>query len=183
MTFRDWQDVEAADPLVLPIRGKQYRILPLGHLDEIRVREDQERIAGGALPTMTNEDFLRATLGDALDQMRADNVPQKAIVHAATVAHTDARQGREAAEQMWEHGPSPEALAVAIKAMKAATAAAAESSTTSPSTAAAASSTKKPASTRPTRSRKPKGSPSAGRKSSPSPSSSPPTSAPSTASA
>lgn len=160
MAFRDWQDTEAADPLVLPIHGKTYDIPALGHLDEIRMREEFGRLNTGSAPLMTNEEFLRATLGDALDQMRADNVPAKAIVHASVVAHTDALYGRQAAEDMWEHGPDPEALAAAIKA------AANADSTTSPSTAGAGSSTKRRASTSGTRSRKTTPGPSRGRRSS-----------------
>lgn len=163
MAFRDWQDTEAADPLELPIRGKTYRIPALGHLDEIRMREEFARMQAGEAPSMSNEEFLQATLGDQLAAMRADNVPPKAIIHAAVVAHTDAQQGRKAAEEMWEHGPDPEALAAAIKA------AANAGSTTSPNTDADGSSTKPPASTSGTRSRKTKAAQSRGTRSSTSP--------------
>lgn len=164
MPFRDWQDTEAADPLDLPIRGKTYRIPALGHLDEIRMREEFQRMQAGEAPSMSNEEFLQATLGTALEEMRADNVPPKAIVHAAVVAHTDAQQGRAAAEAMWEHGPDPEALAAAIKA------AANAGSTTSPNTGEGGSSTKPRASTSGTRSRKTKAAPSRGTQSSTNPS-------------
>lgn len=144
MTFRDWADTEAAAPLELPINGNTYRIPPLGHLDEIRIRDEQARIGNGEASTFTNEDFLAVVLGDVLARMRADNVPDKAIVHAASVAHADALYGRDTAESLWEHGPDPEALAAAMAAYA--------SSTTSPSTAGAASSTKRPANTRSTKS-------------------------------
>lgn len=160
MPFRDWQDIEASDPLTLPINGKTYRIPALGHLDEIRMREEFDRMKDGAAPSISNEEFLTMTLGDQLAVMRADNVPSKAIVHAAVVAHTDAQLGRAAAEEMWEHGPDPEALAAAINA------AANAGLTTSPSTGEAGSSTKPPASTSGTRSRKTKAAPSRGRRSS-----------------
>ena len=170
MAFRDWQDIEASDPLTLPINGKTYRIPALGHLDEIRMREEFDRMKDGGAPSLSNEEFLRMTLGDQLALMRADNVPSKAIVHAAVVAHTDAQLGRAAAEEMWEHGPDPEALAAAIKA------AANADSTTSPNTAADVSSTKPRASTSGTTSRKTKAAPSRGQRSSTSPDSSPTTS-------
>lgn len=146
MTLRDWQDVEASDPLVLPINGKQYRIPSIGHLDVIRIQDEMDRIANGDAPEISDDDFLSMVLGDQRGLMEADNVPPKAIVHAATVAYTDAIAGRVAAEHLWEHGPNPEALAAAITAVSA-------SSTTSPSTGAARSSTKPRASTSPTRSR------------------------------
>lgn len=144
MTFRDWADCEVAALLELPINGKTYRIPALGHLDGIKIREEQQRISSGEPSVLSNEDFLRMALGAVLGEMRADNVPDRAIVHAATVAHTDALHGRDAAEALWEHGPDPEALAAAMAAYA--------SSITSPSTAAAASSTKRPASTRATKS-------------------------------
>lgn len=143
MTFRDWQDVEASDPLVLPINGNTYRIPALGHLDAIRIREEMDGIGRGDAPQISNDEFLSMVLGGQLARMRADNVPDKAIVHAATVAHTDALTGRVAAEALWEKGPNPEALAAAIQAVSA-------GSTISPSTAAAGSSTKRRASTKAT---------------------------------
>lgn len=146
MTFRDWADTEAAAPLELPINGNTYRIPPLGHLDGIKVREEQQRISNGEPPTVDNEEFLAMALGTVLAQMRADNVPDRAIVHAASVAHADAMYGRQVAESLWEHGPDPEALAAAMAAYA--------SSTTSPSTAGAGSSTKRRASTRSTKSPK-----------------------------
>jgi hypothetical protein len=136
MTFNDWQDTANVDPLTLPIRDRdgvrrEYTIPPLGYLDAIKLREETDRIRedGPAAATMSNEEFLRIILGGQLQAMRDDNVPPQAIVHAATVAHTDAFSGREAAEKLWNEGPDPEALAAAL------TKVAAASSTTSPATA------------------------------------------------
>lgn len=187
MTFKDWQDTANVQPLILPIRGREYRIPELGYLDNIKLREEMTRVAdtarlaahraaldagqppvlddaeadriAGDPPTMSNEDFLAMMLGDQLPRMRADNVPPAAILHAASVAHTDAVHGRAAAEHLWNEGPDPEALAAAMAALRAST-------TTSPATAAAGSSTRKPASTSGTRSPRTKASRSTGTRSS-----------------
>lgn len=155
MAFKDWEETEASNPLVLPIRGNHYRIPALGHLDAIAIREDFNRVKNGEPPSMGNEEFMTAVLSpELLTRMRADNVPEAAIVHAAVVAQTDAQLGRDAAEDMWERGPSPETLAAALKlAMK--QPAANASSTISPATPprARTSSTKKPANTASTKPR------------------------------
>lgn len=166
MAFRDWEETEASNLLVLTIKGKPYRVPALGHLSAIRIRESMAEVAQGDHPTMTNDEFLIAVLGEPLlDEMRADNVAERAIIHAAIVAQTDAQLGRQAAEEMWEAGPSPEAIAVALKMAAAIDA----GSTTSLSTQlpAPTSSTKRPASTASTRSRKPKAPRSTGETSSP----------------
>lgn len=154
MALKDWQDTEVASLLELPINGKTYRIPALGHLDEIAIREEQARIRdGGGASQMSDDEFMRLVLGPVLDEMRADNVPDRAIVHAVTVAHTDAVAGRAAAEALWEHGPDPEALAAARAAYA--------NMTISPATQppAPTSSTKRPGSTAPTkRPRKPRSS-------------------------
>jgi len=153
MAFKEWEETEAADALVLPIRGKKYTIPAIGHLDAIRLREEWARVADGEHPTITNDEFMTIILGAELRaRMVADNVPDMAIVHAATVAGVDFQQGRDAAEEMWEKGPSPEALAAALKMA----AAALDASTTSPDTPpkAPTSSTKPRASSANTTSRK-----------------------------
>jgi hypothetical protein len=45
------------------------------------------------------------------DEMVADNVPALALSRAVLTALSDFRLGREIAEQVWESGLSPEALA------------------------------------------------------------------------
>jgi hypothetical protein len=156
MAFKDWQDTGNVSPLTLPIRDRdgqrrEYTIPPLGYLDGIKLREEVARIASGEPGEMSNEEFLKMILGGQLQQMRDDNVPPSAIVHAASVAHVDALHGRTAAEKLWNEGPDPEALAAAMAALKDLA-----DSTTSPATppTAPTSSTKKPASTRSTRSPK-----------------------------
>jgi hypothetical protein len=161
-TFADWEDVEGANLLRLPIKGKTYTIPALGHLDGIKIRMDFVMVAKGQRPQMDSEKFLRTMLGPVLDEMRADNVPDKAIVHAAATAHADTFLGRAEALKTWREGISPEALAAAVDL------AAAASSTTSPATPrpARSSSTKKPASSASTRSPRTKAARSTGTKSS-----------------
>ena len=162
--FAEWEDVEASSLLKLPIRGTTYTIPALGHLDAIRIRTDLALLAKGSQGLIDGETFLRMMLGDALEQMRADNVPDKAIVHAAAVAHADAFRGRAAAQELWREGIRPEAFAAALKAATAA------SSTTSPGSQpqARTSSTRKRASTASTKSPRTTGKRSPGTKSSPS---------------
>lgn len=122
MPFAEWDPALAG--IALPIRGKSYVIPPMGYLDEIRVRASQAAIrvaqADGTEPdpaaVMSNEDFLHAVLGVALDEMRADNVPSITIISAATVAHTFNLSGRTAAEAQWAAGLDPEELAASLKA-------------------------------------------------------------------
>lgn len=162
MAFKEWAETEYAAPLILPINGKQYTIPELGHLDAIKLREEMVSIAIGNDPSMSNEEFLAMTLGPALEQMRADKVSEKAIVHAASVAHMFSIAGRQAAEELWDKGPNPEALAAAMRA------AASAGSTTSLATPpqARTSSTKRAASTASTRSRRPAAKKSTGTRSS-----------------
>lgn len=174
MAFRDWEDVEASDLLVLPIFGTEYRIRPLGHLDAIKLREDMAGISEGRPPLMSGEEFLVALLGPALQKMRGADVPPQSIIHAAVTASIDELQDRQTAEEFWEKGPNKQALAVAMEAVSAV-------STTSPTSDADASSTKKPASTSGTKPRK-QASRSRGTRSSSTPASSRRTSSPSTGS-
>ena len=115
MPFNDWAEIEGADPVRLPIKGKIYTLPAIGHLDALRLRADQDRIRKGQGSDIPNEEVLRRCLGASLDEMRADNVPDKAILLAATVNPVDTFAGRVAAEQLWEHGQDPKALAEGIK--------------------------------------------------------------------
>jgi hypothetical protein len=107
MPFADYFDL--VDPLILPIRGKQYRIPPVAADNMARwttFRSDTlPRIqAGETVPDseiVTDDDFFRMFLGDAYEQMRADSVRLDVILHAARTAHTDALHGRDVAELVW----------------------------------------------------------------------------------
>lgn len=161
MPFKDWTEI-AKNDLVLPINGKPYTIPPLGFLDEIRIRESQAAAAqwldardaavekGEEPPPrpagIPDEEFMRMILGGVLQEMRNDNVPGAAILHAVSVAHTAALFGREAAEALWEKGLDPEAVAAATAAIRG-TASASPSSTgsTRSRSTASGSATRSPA--------------------------------------
>jgi len=130
MPFRDWDEVTA---LPLPIRGKTYVVPPMSAAALLRhnvVREaiekylaDVKDLPDGAewpeVPAagrMSDEEFFEITLGPVLAEMRADGVPEAAIIRASLVVLADAREGRDVAEYLWEHGPSPEGLAASMEA-------------------------------------------------------------------
>jgi hypothetical protein len=107
MPFPDYFDL--VEPLILPIRGKQYRIRAVSALDMARwtkFRADvAPRLQAGETVSdderISDDEFYRMFLGDALDEMRADGVLPAVILHAARTAHTDALHGREVAETVW----------------------------------------------------------------------------------
>lgn len=188
MALIDWEQTILGQPLTIPVRGKTYPVPELGWLgaqqlreefariaDQRRLIEDEARAAKGEErqlddaerkrimadpPKLDDEGYLRLLLGGSLAQMRADDVPPSAILHAARCAHTDALKGRDAAEKLWNEGPDPEAVA----AEKAALASLITSlSTPRP---ARSSSMKRPASTASTNSPRSRASRSAGTRSS-----------------
>lgn len=187
MALADWEDTVLCQRFEIPIRGKKYAIPELGWYSAQKLREEVTRITDLRLlieddaraakgedrelddaeqkrirdnpPRINDDEYLQMLLGGTLAQMREDDVPQAAILHAARCAHTWANAGRDAAEKLWNEGPDPKVLA----AEKAALASLTTSLATPPP--ARSSSTKKPASTLSTSSRKAKGSGSAGTKS------------------
>lgn len=113
--MRDLDDIIGNDLLELPIRGKTYRIPPMGYQDGLRLKMAAEAPEGADGPS--NEEMLRLPLGPVLDEMRADNVPEAWILRAALTATAEAMAGRKVAELTWENGPDPEALAAQVAAM------------------------------------------------------------------
>lgn len=111
MAFEDYTKV--ADPLVLPISGKKYRIPEVGLADGVKFNLDIEAAAKdpeSAPSSMTDEEFLRLFLGSAYDEMLADNVPGGSVLRAAVTAMTDFQKGRQMAEIMWATGGDPKAV-------------------------------------------------------------------------
>lgn len=106
MPFRDFSELR--EPLRLPYRGKAYEIPPVGLLDAPGLWEALERPAESEL---TSSDLRRILLGDAWEQMQADNVPPEMALRAEMTALADFRAGRETAEFMWETGSDPKVLA------------------------------------------------------------------------
>lgn len=104
--FKDFE--ELVEPLVLPIGGTLYRIPPVNAEDGIRFR--LARDSDSETPQLTDAEFFEIFLGDAYEQMLADNIPDTAITRAAQTAHADFERGRSVAEVMWETGADPKAL-------------------------------------------------------------------------
>lgn len=145
MPFKEYRDVAEAG-LVFPINGKEYLVPPMGIDDGLRLIGV---ISGDDAKSMDNESFFTLTLGSALDEMKADNVPMPSVARAALTVLADIREGRAVAEIMWETGNIPERLAAYMAAKTEELTA----STESPSTGEAPS-TPSPASTSTTSSRK-----------------------------
>lgn len=106
MPFKDYNEI--VEPLELPINGKVYRIPPLGLADGIYLTEHLDPKSKSE--PMTDEAFRRLLLGDAYEQMLADNVPAGSVRRAALTALADHQSSRAAAEIMWETGGDPKAV-------------------------------------------------------------------------
>lgn len=105
----------APEPLVFPIGSKRYEVPPLGYREGIRL----QGILAGTDHSLDGKDPTegwRLVLGTAWDEMVADDVPIEALSRAGFTAMTDFQFGRTAAENVWESGISPEALAAAMAA-------------------------------------------------------------------
>ena len=105
----------APDPIEFTIRGKTYVVPEVGYLDGLRLqaieRGDESEKDTAA------EEQIRLLMGGAFDQMKADNLPPRAINRAFLACLTDYRTGnRELAEQVWESGIDPKAIAAALAA-------------------------------------------------------------------
>lgn len=105
---------EFADPLAFPIGGRVYTVPPLPYRAGLRL----QRILAGedTAEDLPAEDLWRMVMGDAWDQMVADDVPLEAMSRAGIAAVADFRWGRATAENVWESGVDPEALAAALTA-------------------------------------------------------------------
>ncbi len=111
MPFKDYAQV--AEPLELPINGKTYKIPPVSLPDGIKLADV---IDPDSDTTVSDEEFNRLLLGDALDEMRADHVTPAAINRATLAALGDWQKDRATAEIMWETGGDPKALEAWVKA-------------------------------------------------------------------
>lgn len=114
MALKPWEEL-TPEPLTFPIGGKQYVVKPLGFKAGLRLEEilSSDNFAGAKY-----EDLWRLGLGDAFDEMVADDVSPRAIARAGMAAITDYRSGRDNAELVWEAGLDPEALAAAATAVR-----------------------------------------------------------------
>ena len=105
MAFKAYEDL-AVGPMVFPIGGKTYTVPEVGYQTGLAI----QRIQAGD-DDLQPEDQYRLLLGDAYEQMVTDNVPAAAFARVILTCLTDYREGREMAEQVWEAGIDPEALA------------------------------------------------------------------------
>jgi len=141
--MKSWEDI-APEPLTFPIRGKSYTVPELSYTAMLTIQKVK---AGEAseLDGMDADDTWRLVMGDAWDQMVADNVPAEAIGRAGLAALAFFEVGREAAEAIWENGVDPKAMAAAILARtepQQPTSTGAETETPSPASSSGTSSPK-----------------------------------------
>ena len=116
MPLKAFEDF-APEPLAFPIGGKVYTAKLVGMADGLRL----QRVIEGkddSLSKAEPEVLWRMVLGDAWDEMMADNVPIEAASRAALAALADFQFGRAEAERVWEAGISPEALAARAAASR-----------------------------------------------------------------
>jgi len=125
MAFKEYREV--CEPLAFPINGKVYTVPPVSV--DVGLLLNDVRIGEVDLSAYSAEDQWRLVLGDALDEMIGDRVPQDAVERAALAATADITAGREIAEAVWEAGIDPKWRAAMIQE-----AAAKASLTTLPST-------------------------------------------------
>lgn len=133
MAFKDYETF--ATGLELPLYGKTYSIPEIGaktgarlHLllrqadERRRIAEENVRAAEAAkqdgeeppepkpLPDVPEDPTNEELLGDVLQEMYDDDVPDTAIRKAAFTVYYDMMLGREAAEVYWNSGGDPKAL-------------------------------------------------------------------------
>jgi hypothetical protein len=112
----DFADItEHLVPLVLPMQGKRYTIPPLPWDVSMRFAAGIDQ---ATIDEMGAEEFQRTFLGDAYDQMVADNQPRIYVMRAALTALTEHTGGRQAAEAMWASGGDPLALEAWVASRK-----------------------------------------------------------------
>jgi hypothetical protein len=141
MAFEDL--TELVEPLVLPIRGKMYRLPAVSFEDGLRLKS---LLDGAPDPDLTDADVNRILLGDVRGQLEADGVPQEWIGRVLLVALADYKSGRFSAEVMWKTGGDPKEIQALTEQVAPNRAARRKASKQSPSTVAA-DTTKRPAST------------------------------------
>lgn len=136
MALKPYEEV-SPEPLSFQIRGNTYTLPEVGVTDGARIEAGED---------IADEDLLLMLLGDARDQMRADNVPAEAFSRAFMAALADTRVSRAAAELVWETGAVPERIAATVTAASQLT----DSPNTTDSASESADETPSPASTRST---------------------------------
>lgn len=142
--MRDYYEI--VGPLKVPIRGKLYGIPPIDAATGARLKLASEGRPDARLKKLSLDGQYRLILGTAYDEMKADGVLNGPIEQAFMAAMADFREGREAAERVWEAAADPEFRAALIAAVQAAM----KKPKTSSTGTASAKRTLSPESTRPT---------------------------------
>lgn len=106
MGFKEYDEFTAG-PMRLPIKGKVYEIPEIPYDAGLML----QKVEAGEAPDLAPDAQWRLLMGPAYDEMVADNIPALALERAILTCLTDYRLGRELAEQVWESGLDPEALA------------------------------------------------------------------------
>src|SRR5450830_165710 len=102
MALRPYEDI--VGPLIIPVRGKHYALPTISLQDGLRMHA-----AGKNEAEISIDELTKIILGDAHQQMLDDGVPLAVIDRALWAGIADFQQGRETAEQVWEHG-APQAV-------------------------------------------------------------------------
>ena len=150
MALRPYE--ELVGPLIVPVRGKEYPLPAVSMTDGLRIHA-----AGSGGGSISIVELTEIILGDTKQVMLDDGIPPAVIDRALWAGLADFQAGREAAEQVWEHGVPKAVMEEMGKILEAVM-------QTPP---AAESTTKPPASGNTTTARKAKAPASRGRKSSP----------------
>jgi hypothetical protein len=110
VAFQEFNDV--VDHLILPINGKEYTIPEITVEGRIRWEQAQAETPEGEepLPPLTDDEFEHIFMGNVIDEMRADNVPARALDRALSTAVTYALAGKDSAQIFWETGGHPKAI-------------------------------------------------------------------------
>lgn len=112
--FKDWDEF-AADPIVLPFRGKKYT-LPEVSIDKgIRLTQELGK-DDSPLAQLGAEDSWRFILEDVYDELKAAGAPVRFVVTAVAVALADFQYGRDAALAVWEDRLDPQKVAAVTPA-------------------------------------------------------------------
>lgn len=148
--LKDYEEFSAG-PLVFPIGGKDY-VAPAVGIDDGMVLLGVLDGTDKSLSKLKSNELFKLVLRETWEEMRDDGVPIEAAFRAGMAALADFREGRLAAQAIWESGINPESLA-AWTAAKTQELTNSLDSTRSPSTASE-SPTRSRASTRTTTSRK-----------------------------
>lgn len=102
------------EPLVLPIKGKEYTIPPVAAAEGIRFTAAASGVEGAEF--FSDEDMERMLLGPDLKQeLLDDGVSDAAVKRILLTALADFQGGRSAAEIMWATGGDPKAMAAYVR--------------------------------------------------------------------